>query len=198
MSDGQDEKNGDEVSWSQAFVAKPLRWGSSALLYCHDPFEAMRSATPIATWRLFTELALLFALALFLGCLHHALRADRPLFVPPHNPAASDLPMVTAREVRDSLGSPEVVLVDARPGEAFSRETLPGSVSLPLHANWDETLIDRLRKVGFVVVFCSDAHCYTSREVALALRARGLTGVKVFPGGVKEWKGLGFPMAPGL
>lgn len=104
---------------------------------------------------------------------------------------------MNAAEVRGVLGSPEVALVDARPEEAFFKETIPGSVSLPLHANWDGDLLDRVREADLVVVFCSDARCYTSREVALALQARGLTAVKVFPGGVTEWKGLGLPLAPG-
>lgn len=157
----------------------------------------MKRRFSIVPSSLLRELAFLLALSATLGCLHHALRANRPFFIPPSNPAAASLPIVTAREVRDSLGSPQVALVDARPSEAFAKETIPNSLSLPLHSNWEEETLERLRKTPYVVVFCSDERCQVSREVALSLQARGVSGVKVFPGGMKAWKEMGFPISAG-
>ncbi len=157
----------------------------------------MKIRLSIYSSRLLRDLVFLMTLSAALGCLHHALRADRPFFIPPSNPAAAALPVVTAREVRDSLGSPQVALVDARPIEAFAKETIPNSLSLPLHSNWEEETLERLRKTPYVVVFCSDERCQVSREVALSLQARGVSGVKVFPGGMKVWKDMGFPVIAG-
>lgn len=39
---------------------------------------------------------------------------------------------ISREEIRDHLGDPSVVLVDARPAEAFAQSRIPGSLSLPV------------------------------------------------------------------
>lgn len=140
---------------------------------------------------------MLLAAAVFLGCLHHGLRGERPFFIPPVNPEAAQLETVDAHEIKADPSASSLVMVDARPREAYLKETIPGSLSLPLHANWEESTLEKLRTSSNVVVFCSDERCQASREVALALKARGVTRIKVYPGGIKSWKNFGYSLESG-
>lgn len=142
-----------------------------------------------------SDLCLLIALACFLGCVHHALRADRPLFAAPRNPGYADLVSISAVEVHSQLGKPGTILVDARPENAFQKGTIPTSLSLPLHSRIDDSQIEALLGAPTVVVFCSDIRCNASKEMAVALKSRGVVQVKVFPGGIQEWKQAGYPLS---
>lgn len=155
----------------------------------------MRADRFIAGSSRLKDVVFLMAVSIALGCLHHAVGSDRPLFVPPSNPQAAAVPSVTALEVEKLLGSPGAILVDARPAAAHARSTIVGSLSLPLHSNWDEADLERLRQASDVIVFCADERCQLSRTVALALRDRGVTGVRVFSGGMKTWTDLGLPIS---
>lgn len=139
----------------------------------------------------------MLVIAVSVGCLHHGLRGQRPIFIPPVNPEAALLARIEAQELRKALGSSSLRLVDARPKEAYLKETIPGSLSLPLHANWADATLEKLRMSSNVVVFCSDERCQASREVALGLKARGVNSPKVYSGGIKSWKAFGYPLEPG-
>lgn len=151
-----------------------------------------------ATRPLRPDLAFLLALAGFLACLHHALRADRPLFLAPRNPGYASLGRVTAEQVRLALGQPGVVLVDARPASAFARGTIATSYSLPLHGRIEESALQTLRSARRVIVFCSSATCNASKELGVSLLQRGVKVVEVYPGGFEQWQRLGYPVEAGL
>lgn len=85
----------------------------------------------------------------------------------------------------------EVLWVDARPDEEFSRAHIPGAVQLN-EDRWDELFREMLaawapeRKV---VVYCSRLTCQASHEVAERLRKEaGLSNVYVLEGGWEAWK----------
>lgn len=141
------------------------------------------------------DLAFLLALSAFLGCLHHALRADRPLFAAPRNPGYASLSLISAPALRQLLGQPGVVLVDARSEGVFRKETIPTSLSLPLHYAIDDAAMATLRGARRVIVFCGSAKCGASKEQALVFRSLGLQSVEVFEGGLEEWKRLGYPLS---
>lgn len=158
----------------------------------------MRADLFIAGSSRLKDVIFLLALSMALGCLHHAVRSERPLFVPPRDPRAAALPSLSALEVEKLLASPGAILVDARPAAAHARSTIPGSLSLPLHSNWPEDVVERLRQASVAIVFCADERCQLSRTVALALRDRGVARVKVFPGGMKAWTDQGLPTSSGV
>jgi rhodanese-related sulfurtransferase len=155
-----------------------------------------RSTSPPAPGRAGDALFLIL-LSVALGLLHHAARSDRPLFVPPPNPAYGRLPVLSAAQLRQVMEKPGVVLVDARPEASFRAGTIPGSRSLPLHAGLDQSALEPLRKARLVVVFCSNVHCNASKQLAVKLQARGISGPRVYPGGFVEWKRLGYPVTSG-
>lgn len=139
----------------------------------------------------------LLALSAFLGCLHHAVAADRPLFAAPRNPAYERLELLSLQQTRAAWSRPGAIFIDVRPREAYLKATLPRAVSLPLHTAMDETTLALLTSASEVVLFCSSRLCNASKEAAVALQERGLLSVKVFPGGLQEWKEAGYETAPG-
>jgi rhodanese-related sulfurtransferase len=79
-----------------------------------------------------------------------------------------------------------ILLVDARPGDAYATAHAPGA--LPLNeAHWEEQLpaiIAALRDDTRIVVYCDDMLCDASRAVATRLRRElALTGILVLKGG---------------
>jgi rhodanese-related sulfurtransferase len=83
-----------------------------------------------------------------------------------------------------------VIWVDARPDEEFTREHVPGALSLN-EDRWNELLPQFLAVWSpekKVVVYCSSLSCNTSREVARRLRKEAqLSDVFVLEGGWEAW-----------
>ena len=147
--------------------------------------------------RLLADSVFLLALSAFLGCLHHALRADRPIFAAPRNPGYAALGAISASELHSLLGQPGVVLIDARPEKVYRQGTIPGSLSLPLHYAVEGGTLSILKSARRVIVFCSNMHCNASKEQGVALGTRGIERITIYEGGVEEWKRLGLPLGPG-
>ena len=145
----------------------------------------------------FPDVLFLLALAVVLGCCHHAVRADRPLFTAPRNPGYATLVSLDIGQVQAELRQGGALLVDARPQEAFLKATIPDSLSLPLHSNLDIEILAKLRQARTVIVFCSDPRCQASKQLAVQLRSQGVLALRVFPGGVAEWRRAQRPLLPG-
>jgi rhodanese-related sulfurtransferase len=103
---------------------------------------------------------------------------------------------------RDQAMMPEVVwstvrewpglklLVDARSGEAFRRQHIPGALPLS-EGQWEERLpafIKAWQPGARVVVYCDNAGCQASQAVARRLRRElGINSVFVLKGGWGAW-----------
>jgi len=80
------------------------------------------------------------------------------------------------------------VLIDARPYKKYLGATIPGSVSIP------DTAMVKLEgrfpvdKTTPIITFCGGYNCHKSHVVANRLLALGYTNVKVYAGGVPQWK----------
>jgi rhodanese-related sulfurtransferase len=88
--------------------------------------------------------------------------------------------------------APHILILDARPGDAYRAAHVPGA--LPLNeARWEQLLpaiIESLRDNTRIVVYCDDTLCEASRGVAIRLRrelALDESGVFVVKGGWREW-----------
>lgn len=159
--------------------------------------QVRRTPEPRALPTTSQTIPFLLALSAFVGCLHHAVIAERPLFAAPRNPAYERLELLTLGEARAAWSRPGAVFVDVRPRQAYLKATLPGAVSLPLHTALDDTTVALLASASEVVLFCSSRLCNASKESAVTLQERGLLSVTVFPGGLLEWKQAGYETAPG-
>ena len=91
-----------------------------------------------------------------------------------------------------------VLLYDVRPGFVTGFGKIPGAVSWPRgdfdrRLSLSETEIRAARAAGKpVVIYCTDADCPDSREVAEKLAARG-HDVSILEGGYADWKEAGLP-----
>jgi membrane protein DedA with SNARE-associated domain/rhodanese-related sulfurtransferase len=123
-----------------------------------------------AGWRAVTLIGMIAKLRLrkiTAPLLQHRLNADEKI-------ALVDL--VSFEGSDSSLGIPGAIRVDAQ------RLRVPGHVEVPKDLD--------------VVLYCSSARELTSARVALALRKKGVSGVRILDGGLNAWKELGFPVEP--
>ena len=84
----------------------------------------------------------------------------------------------------------ELVLLDARAGEAYAEEHLPGAISVPVDSA--AQLAGDLDPTGQYVVYCWRSTCHLAAKVALELANRGLD-VREMNTGWREWKAEGWP-----
>lgn len=104
----------------------------------------------------------------------------------PRRPAPAGEGEITLSAARDWKSA---LWIDARPAADFTREHVPGALSLN-EDEWDAHIGEViLRANGSVpiVVYC-DASCHASAHVARRLREMGLQPVYVLKGGWETWK----------
>jgi len=85
------------------------------------------------------------------------------------------------------------LLIDARPYKKYLASTIPGSLSIP------DTSIDKLAgrfpvdKKTPIITYCGGYNCHKSHVVADKFLSLGYTNVKVYAGGLPQWKKDGMP-----
>ena len=96
--------------------------------------------------------------------------------------------LVTVAQAR--AWNADAIWVDARPDEEFTRDHVPGAVSLN-EDRWNELLPQFLEQWAAdkkVVVYCSTKSCNLAGDVARRLREEAqLPNVFVLDGGWEEW-----------
>jgi rhodanese-related sulfurtransferase len=80
----------------------------------------------------------------------------------------------------------QITVVDARSLEAFQREHIPGSISLPHRSMTSETT-RHIDKSALVVTYCDGIGCNASTKGALNMLKLGFR-VKELIGGLDWWK----------
>ena len=100
------------------------------------------------------------------------------------------IPQVTAAHVAASLASGDVSVGDVRGKAEWEAEHLPGVRNIPL--GYLEDHIAELQGLPEVVVQCESGA--RSSVAAGVLRAKGISGVANFVGGLAEWRSLGYPV----
>ncbi len=158
--------------------------------------------------REFVLVAAAGALAGFLGNAFSAKRIPlvgewaKPYGVPSaggaHSPTHGNVEIGMEEAVRLLAGG--AVLIDARPPGEFAEGHIPGAVSLPAEGDSapPEAALELCEGAAGVVVYCSSAECDEAHLLARALREAGVGGVRVFAGGLAEWKAAGRPVARGV
>ncbi len=112
-----------------------------------------------------------------------------------NSPSALPMPVLIdeVRQVRASGG----VIVDARGPELFAAGHIEGAVSLPM-VEIDAELADFLDQVGkdqVIITYCSGFGCPDSFDLGMVLINSGYLDVRVFEGGLPEWRDAGLPIA---
>ena len=75
--------------------------------------------------------------------------------------------------------------------EYFGGELIPGSRWVPLDRIGREASALDLAKDARIIVYCSGVTCPNSRDAGAKLAALGFTNVRVFEGGLADWKNSG-------
>lgn len=88
------------------------------------------------------------------------------------------------------------VFVDARSPLEFSMGHIPGAVNIPPSAKGDmlEAAAAEIPRGETVIVYCDGLTCGKSRTVGEKLLQLGFHDVRVYPGGMDGWIGLGMDL----
>lgn len=164
----------------------------------HDPTRAAR------------ELALVLAAGALAGLLSNAVSPRSiPLLgewtksygVPSaggmHAPTYGNVEIGLAEAAR--LFDEGVLFLDARPAEEYAAGHIPGAASFP-EDEADERIEEALLlcgEAGMTVVYCAGIDCDEAHLVARRLREAGVDAVRVFAGGLNEWRAAGRGSASG-
>lgn len=88
-------------------------------------------------------------------------------------------------------GGEKIVIVDVRSPEAFSKEHIPGAMSLP-HRTMTEATTASIDESALIVTYCDGIGCNASTKGALTMTKLGFR-VKELTGGLDWWKRDGHP-----
>lgn len=109
--------------------------------------------------------------------------------------------MISVEEVRHLTekaaegDSEAVLLIDARPASHYAEIHLPGAVNIPLQQIDPERERDpRIRRYENLVVYGDDPASATARALTKRLMSTGYEGVRMFAGGLAEWRARGYPL----
>lgn len=82
----------------------------------------------------------------------------------------------------------KALLIDARPHAKYLKSTIPSSINIP-DTKFDEyySLIKDTNKNKEVIVFCGGWKCTKSPKVAILLKSKGFSNVKLYQGGEPDW-----------
>ncbi len=95
--------------------------------------------------------------------------------------------------VLSAMKKNSALIIDARPYKKFLSAAIPGAMAIP------DTKVDKLKgrfpvdKNTVIITYCGGYHCGKSHKVARVLLKNGYKSVKVYAGGMPEWKKAGLP-----
>lgn len=122
-----------------------------------------------------------------------------PVVVADPGPGVDLLPMPASLEELRTLQQDAVLLIDARAAELYRQGHLPVAYSLPwgeietrLEAFQAEVPVERA-----LITYCSGYGCEDSFLLAQHLMAAGYEDVRVYEGGLPEWRDAGLPVEEG-
>jgi len=102
---------------------------------------------------------------------------------------------ISMQEVRTLSDGGKALFVDARREFFYLKEHITGAQALPL-AQYDERIAAFRQQVPpdrLLIVYCSGYGCEDSHQLALKLQAIGYKRLRVYAGGLPEWKEAGLP-----
>jgi rhodanese-related sulfurtransferase len=91
--------------------------------------------------------------------------------------------------VASAIKKGQAVIIDARPAKMFAKSTIPTSINIPdtEFAKYVNQM-DNVAKDTEIITFCGGYACEKSHIVAEELMKMGYTNLKVYAGGLPQWK----------
>jgi len=127
--------------------------------------------------------------------------SSRVIAIPPEEPKVAELhfrsklafetdPSDVYMDLQNN--SAEIIVIDARTQEAYSREHVPGATNLPWR-KIDSSSTAAMPRDKVLVTYCDGIHCNASTKAAMRLTALGFR-VKEMLDGLQGWKREGYPV----
>lgn len=111
-----------------------------------------------------------------------------------------DIKYVGVAEVRQLQTRAEreprtLLLVDPRSPAAFAKERLPGAMHMEFRSDMKDRGVDpRLAAHRNIVVYGDNPGSAAARGMTKRLMHVGYDGVRLFAGGIEEWKSMRYPL----
>jgi len=107
-----------------------------------------------------------------------------------------DLTIVELAEVRRLHGASNARFVDPRAAEEFERAHIPDSINLQVAqvTEFKTDMEPSVARAKTVVVYGNNPGSAVARAVAKRLMAAGHKGVRLYAGGLDEWRANGLPI----
>jgi rhodanese-related sulfurtransferase len=108
----------------------------------------------------------------------------------------SDPPAITLDQAQKIFQKEGILFVDSRLEEDFDSGHIPNSLNLPYEEfeNHFPLVKNKLLSYQQLVIYCDGSECETSLLLARTLQDEGYGNIKVFFGGIVEWKEAGLPI----
>ena len=90
-------------------------------------------------------------------------------------------------EIAKKFFNDDVIFVDARDDIYFSEGHITGAIQSNLYDELVNTIIDNNGFNEPIVVYCDDAECGLSEDLAYRLQAEGFSKIYIFSGGWNQW-----------
>ncbi|MDD5557006.1 MAG: rhodanese-like domain-containing protein [bacterium] len=88
------------------------------------------------------------------------------------------------------------LILDARTADRHAEGHIPGALPVPetRWRNLPPDIVDAAAHAPVVIAYCESMECDEAHLLATALRHAGVGGVRVFAGGMAEWRAEGRPV----
>jgi rhodanese-related sulfurtransferase len=102
---------------------------------------------------------------------------------------------ISLAEVRTLLEQQKALFVDARREFFYTKEHIADALALPLVQLEERLAAFQLQvpKDRLLITYCSGYGCEDSHDLGLRLQQAGYRRIRVFAGGLPEWKQAGLP-----
>jgi len=107
-----------------------------------------------------------------------------------------NIPLEAAKQLFDD----KAVFIDAREDNEFKEGHIKGARNIPYKAFLESTneqkmeMMKGIEKERIIVSYCSSDSCEISIDNAYEMAKIGYNDVKIFVGGIKEWKNKDYPV----
>lgn len=125
-----------------------------------------------------------------------ALIGDWSVEARPAPDGVGEVIIITIEEAEALYQNREALFLDARSLEAYRSVHIEGSLSLPWE-DFDKRFIEVMESIPPelpIITYCDGESCELSKDLAIALLARGYANVRVLPDGWRVWRESALPV----
>ena len=104
--------------------------------------------------------------------------------------------IITKEEVKELIGSENVIILDVRDLPDYRKEHLPGALHMFI-SDMDKRAPVELDKNKTIIIYSEDFNCPASAMAVQRLSSLGYDELRDYSGSFKDWKEAGYPLEKG-